>query len=70
MYFFDFRFYPVGLFHSLWAWTDMIALQGWTMYANLLIDLFRFLAPFLRNAELTKPTQLLYKVREYDKNYR
>ena len=32
------------------------------MYAQLLIDLFRFLAPFLRNAELTKPTQLLYKV--------
>jgi len=32
------------------------------MYATLLIDLFKFLAPFLRNAELTKPTQLLYKV--------
>ena len=39
-----------------------LTLQGWKMYANLLIDLFRFLAPFLRNAELTKPTQLLYKV--------
>jgi len=32
------------------------------MYATLLIDLFKFLAPFLRNAELTKPAQLLYKV--------
>ena len=33
------------------------------MFHQLLIDLFKFLAPFLRNAELTKPTQLLYKVR-------
>lgn len=32
------------------------------MYAQLLIDLFKFLAPFLRNADLTKPTQMLYKV--------
>jgi len=32
------------------------------MYAQLLIDLFRFLSPFLRNADLTKPTQMLYKV--------
>ncbi|XP_046333509.2 CCR4-NOT transcription complex subunit 1-like isoform X5 [Haliotis rufescens] len=35
--------------------------RGWGMYAQLLIDLFRFLSPFLRNAELTKPTQLLYR---------
>jgi CCR4-NOT transcription complex subunit 1 len=35
--------------------------QGWSMYAQLLIDLFKFLGPFLRNAELTKPMQLLYK---------
>jgi len=40
-------------------------LQAWGMYATLLIDLFKFLAPFLRNAELTKPAQLLYKVREH-----
>lgn len=32
------------------------------MYAQLLIDLFKYLAPFLRNAELGKPTQMLYKV--------
>ena len=32
------------------------------MYAQLLIDLFKFLTPYLRNAELAKPTQLLYKV--------
>ncbi|XP_062589790.1 CCR4-NOT transcription complex subunit 1-like isoform X3 [Saccostrea cucullata] len=35
--------------------------KGWGMYAQLLIDLFKFLAPFLRNADLTKPTQMLYK---------
>ena len=35
--------------------------KGWGMYAHLIIDLFKFLAPFLRNAELTKPMQLLYK---------
>ena len=40
----------------------LYSLQGWNMSAQLLIDLFKFLAPFLRNAELTKPTQLLYKV--------
>ena len=33
------------------------------MYAQLLIDLFKFLSPFLRNADLTKPTHFLYKVR-------
>jgi CCR4-NOT transcription complex subunit 1 len=31
------------------------------MYAQLLIDLFKFLAPFLRNAELNKPVALFYK---------
>lgn len=35
--------------------------KGWGMYAQLLIDLFKFLSPFLRNAELTKPSQILYK---------
>nr|CAD7424776.1 unnamed protein product [Timema monikensis] len=35
--------------------------KGWGMYAQLLIDLFKFLAPFLRNAELAKPVTLLYK---------
>lgn len=37
--------------------------QGWPMYAQLLIDLFKYLAPFLRNVELNKPMQILYKVR-------
>lgn len=32
------------------------------MYAQLLIDLFKYLAPFLRNVELNKPMQILYKV--------
>lgn len=31
------------------------------MYSQLLMDLFKYLAPFLRNAELAKPVQLLYK---------
>lgn len=34
------------------------------MYAQLLIDLFKYLAPFLRNVELNKPMQILYKVRK------
>lgn len=33
------------------------------MYAQLLIDLFKYLAPFLRNVELNKPMQILYKVK-------
>ncbi|XP_076470610.1 CCR4-NOT transcription complex subunit 1-like isoform X2 [Babylonia areolata] len=35
--------------------------RGWGMYAQLMMGLFKFLAPFLRNAELSKSTQLLYK---------
>uniref|UniRef100_A0A240PK76 Uncharacterized protein n=1 Tax=Anopheles epiroticus TaxID=199890 RepID=A0A240PK76_9DIPT len=35
--------------------------KGWHMYSQLLIDLFKYLAPFLRNAELAKPVQHLYK---------
>ncbi|XP_014252247.1 CCR4-NOT transcription complex subunit 1 isoform X3 [Cimex lectularius] len=35
--------------------------QGWIMYAQLLVDLFKYLAPFLRNAELAKPVTVLYK---------
>ncbi|KAL1130931.1 hypothetical protein AAG570_012172 [Ranatra chinensis] len=35
--------------------------KGWGMYAQLLVDLFKYLAPFLRNAELAKPVTLLYK---------
>ncbi|KAF7224984.1 transcript variant X6 [Nothobranchius furzeri] len=35
--------------------------KGWPMYAQLLIDLFKYLAPFLRNVELIKPMQILYK---------
>ena len=41
---------------------ELCAVQGWNMYAQLLMDLFKLLAPFLRNAELGKSTQLLYKV--------
>ncbi|XP_041123617.1 CCR4-NOT transcription complex subunit 1 isoform X5 [Polyodon spathula] len=35
--------------------------KGWPMYAQLLIDLFKYLGPFLRNVELNKPMQILYK---------
>lgn len=37
--------------------------KGWVLFQQLLLDLFKFLAPFLRNAELAKQTHLLYKVR-------
>lgn len=40
----------------------LLFLQGWVLFQQLLIDLFKFLAPFLRNAELAKQTHLLYKV--------
>ncbi|XP_060519791.1 CCR4-NOT transcription complex subunit 1 isoform X2 [Cylas formicarius] len=33
----------------------------WPLYAQLLVDLFKYLAPFLRNAELAKPVTYLYK---------
>lgn len=35
--------------------------KGWSMYSQLLGDLFKYLAPFLRNAELAKSVTLLYK---------
>lgn len=35
--------------------------KGWSMYSQLLVDLFKYLAPFLRNAELAKSVTLLYK---------
>ena len=35
--------------------------KGWPMYAQLLVDLFKFLSPFLRNAELAKPVHRLYR---------
>lgn len=35
--------------------------KGWPLYSQLLMDLFKYLTPFLRNAELAKPVQLLYR---------
>jgi len=35
--------------------------KGWPMFAQLLVDLFKFLSPFLRNAELAKPVTRLYR---------
>ena len=34
---------------------------GWPVYAQLLVDLFKFLSSFLRNAELAKPVHRLYR---------
>ena len=34
--------------------------KGWSFYAQLLIDLFKFLAPFIRNAEISKPIMTVY----------
>ncbi|XP_063970716.1 CCR4-NOT transcription complex subunit 1-like isoform X2 [Lytechinus pictus] len=35
--------------------------KGWPMYAGLLTGLFKFMTPFMRNAELPKHLALLYK---------
>jgi len=35
--------------------------KGWPVYAQLLVDLFKFLSSFLRNAELAKPVHRLYR---------
>ncbi|XP_045510260.1 CCR4-NOT transcription complex subunit 1 isoform X1 [Colias croceus] len=39
----------------------VLLFQGWGMYSTLLIDLFKFLDPFLRNTELASPVMMLYK---------
>lgn len=51
--------------HHVWVLHNHTT-QGWPMFQQLLISLFKFLAPFLRNAELSKPTHLLYKVMNYN----
>lgn len=35
--------------------------KGWSMYAQLLVDLFKYLAPYLRNTNLTKAVTTMYK---------
>ncbi|XP_065187096.1 CCR4-NOT transcription complex subunit 1-like isoform X2 [Sycon ciliatum] len=35
--------------------------KGWPLFQQLLLDMMKFMAPFLRNAELPKPLQQLYK---------
>jgi len=37
------------------------AQRGWPLFQRLLADLFKFLEPYLRGAELTEPIRLLYK---------
>ncbi|XP_071726639.1 uncharacterized protein [Rutidosis leptorrhynchoides] len=35
--------------------------KGWPYFQRLLVDLFQFMEPFLRNAELGEPVRFLYK---------
>ncbi|KAM0835819.1 hypothetical protein ACQ4PT_062703 [Festuca glaucescens] len=35
--------------------------KGWPLFHGLLVDLFKFMEPYLRNAELVEPVHLLYK---------
>merc|ERR1711981_386269 len=35
--------------------------KGWILMHQLLVDLFKFLSPFLRHAELLEPIRMLYK---------
>lgn len=35
--------------------------KGWPFFQRLLVDLFKFVEPYLRNAELSEPVQILYK---------
>ncbi|KAL3649432.1 hypothetical protein CASFOL_005835 [Castilleja foliolosa] len=37
------------------------AQKGWPFFQRLLVDLFQFMEPFLRNAELGEPVHFLYK---------
>ena len=36
-------------------------MKGWPWFQRLLVDLFKFFAPFLRNAEMTEPIRHLYR---------
>jgi len=38
--------------------------KGWPLFQRLLVELFKFLEPYLRNAELNEPIRLIYKVSE------
>jgi CCR4-NOT transcription complex subunit 1 len=35
--------------------------QGWPVFQQLLVELFKFLEPYLINVELNEPIRLLYK---------
>ncbi|XP_074578118.1 uncharacterized protein LOC141834681 isoform X2 [Curcuma longa] len=35
--------------------------KGWPFFQRLLVDLLKFMEPYLRNVELSEPVQLLYK---------
>ncbi len=37
------------------------AQKGWPLFQRLLVELFKFLEPYLRSAELSEPIRMLYK---------
>ena len=65
----DLTVFPVQAPGFAYAWLEVVShrvfigrilsltpqQKGWPMYAQLLTALFKFLSPFLRNAELAKP---------------
>lgn len=40
--------------------------KGWPFFQRLLVDLFQFLEPFLRNAELGEPVGHIFKLQSTD----
>ena len=65
---------PLRLPGFSFAWLELIshrmfmpkllltkAQKGWPLFQRLLVELFKFLEPYLRNAELSDPIRMLYK---------
>lgn len=44
------------------GFTSGTPVKGWPLYAQLLVEIIKFLAPFLRSVELSPPVDNLYKV--------
>jgi len=66
------QFQPTQYAGFAFAWLDLISQRsfmpkilkdpkGWPIMQQLLVELFQFLEPYLRNAKLTPPIRLLYK---------
>eukprot|EP01114_Cavostelium_apophysatum_P013415 TRINITY_DN3247_c0_g1_i5.p1 TRINITY_DN3247_c0_g1~~TRINITY_DN3247_c0_g1_i5.p1 ORF type:complete len:2234 (+),score=701.16 TRINITY_DN3247_c0_g1_i5:75-6776(+) len=65
---------PARLPGFSFAWLDLIshrmfmpklllskAQKGWPLFQRLLVEMFRFMEPYLQNSELTDPVRILYK---------